>query len=75
MDAPHEVVTQRIMHGPVTGDPAHPLEARRPDAHVEMALPALAITAVSPVAFAIVHHLQLARFERLLQPVRDLCCY
>jgi len=54
MDTAHEVATQRGMNRPVPLNPAHLLENRGPDQHIEMSFPTLAVTRMAPMAFAVI---------------------
>ena len=69
-----EIWAERLMHRPVAGDAAQPLERVTPDTHIVMALTALLISAVPTVAFAVIHNQQLAWRKCLTQPIFNLLC-
>jgi hypothetical protein len=58
MDTAHEIGTKGCMNRPVPLDPAHLLENRRPDQHIEMSFPTLAVTRMAPMAFAVIDNFE-----------------
>ena len=68
MNAPDQIVAQSGMNRAVPFHPAHLLESRRTDQHLEMAFAPLTVPGMTAMAFAIVDDFQPGRLERRLQP-------
>ena len=63
MDASHQVLAQSVMHGAVTLDPVQVLERVRADDHMVMAFPALLISGMTAMAFAVIANQKFPRRE------------